>query len=71
MNDPRGGSGPPQIGPVGLWLAAGADVFLGFLVAMFGPSWFGLGGTTALLVGLAIAGTGVIGALLMSRRRER
>ncbi len=71
MNDPRGGSGPPQIGPVGLWLAAGADVFLGFLVAMFGQSWFGLGGTTALLVGLAIAGTGVIGALLMSRRRER
>jgi hypothetical protein len=71
MTDHREGSGPPQIGPAGLWLAAGADVFLGFLVAMFGPSWFGIGGTTAFLAGLAIAGSGVIGALLMSRRRER
>lgn len=60
---------PPPLNPAALWLAAGADVVLGFLVAMFGGDWFGLGGTTAFLLGLAIAGSGVAGALLMTRRR--
>jgi hypothetical protein len=68
---PRPNPGRPQIGPLGLWLAAGADVVLGFLVAMFGPDWFGFGGGIAFVIGLAIAGTGVIGALLMSRRLPR
>ena len=63
--------GPPQIGPLGLWLAAGADVVLGFLVAMFGAGWFGLDGGTAFVIGLAIAISGVIGASLMSRRRPK
>ncbi len=62
---------PPQLGPLGLWLAAGADVVLGFLIAMFGAAWFGFDGGTALVIGLAIAFTGVIGAHLMSRRRRR
>jgi hypothetical protein len=61
---------PPPLSPAALWLAAGADVVLGFLVAMFGSDWFGLDGTVAFLLGLAIAGTGVAGALLMTRRRR-
>ena len=61
---------PPPLNPAALWLAAAADVLLGFLVAMFGPDWFGLSGTVAFLLGLAIAGTGVVGALLMTRGRS-
>ena len=56
---------------VGIWLAAAADVILGFLLARFGAAWFGLDQTLAMVLGIGIAVASVGAALWMSSRERQ
>lgn len=52
-----------------VWSVAALDCILGFLMAMFGPRWFGVSEGLALGLGLAIVASSIGVALWMTRKR--